>query len=617
MSYYQLALQLANDETSTDDINIVRYFLCYLYYLEKDYYKAALMGEFVAQRYPDSAGARQCAKIAMACYIQIYGETNQMAGGLFAQLDQDSSGGIAGEELKTLPDIAQGADKDADEKITSEELADRLVEFDVAHIVSIAEYIADKWAEQPEAEEALNTLVPFMINAGELDRAQQFLARIPESSPKRGDSELKTGQAMWGTYLRESQKFQEWKVDGPPAGVDVVAKREEHNNLKVKAIEILAAGYGRLQETTPPTRTIVTALLSLAQAYLESQQAPQAVEVLENATFGPLVLVNKKDPSATDPAVVEEIYKTALRAYISSLGGADGSVSIDKAKDVMDKMKSALGGDAEGEKRLVAVYVNLARDLEKQLESATPEVKRALSLGFETFLRQLSEGASELSVLNWVAESYSKLGKSLDDGQALNEDAKKYYQASVDAFQNIIDKVELEPNMKVQVQLRMASVQGEMRDFEKAVGMFENILGANANALNVQVEAAKLIELWAKQPGQEEKYKAAIVGIRKEGEPKPVIWGWGGIAQKTAGNAKFKDTFYEARLRLAQCRYDHAMRLDGAEKDKKMNSAKQDISITNRLYPELGGEKLKPKFDDLLKKIQNVLGEQPVGLAGP
>ncbi|MDA1056048.1 MAG: hypothetical protein O3C40_37180 [Planctomycetota bacterium] len=616
MMYYQLALRLVNDETSIDDVNIVRYFLCYLYYLEQDYYKAALMGEFVAQRYPDSAGARQSAKIAMACYIQVYGETNQMAGALFKELDKDTNGAIAGEELTALPEIAQGADKNADEEVTRAELDDRLVEFDVAHIVAIAEYIADKWSDQPEAEEALNTLVPFMINAGELDRAQQFLNRIPESSPKRGDSELKTGQAMWGTYLRGSQQLQQWEADGPPADVDVAAKREELNNLTARAVEILSAGYGRLQATTKPTRAIVTALLSLAQADLETQQAAKAVEVLENATFGPLVLVNKKDPSATDPAVVEEVYKTALRAYISLLGGAEGSGAIDKAKDVMDKMKAAIGGDAEGEKRLISVYVNLAQDLEKQLESATPEVKRALSLGFETFLRQLNEGATELSVLNWVAESFSKLGKSLDDGQTLNEDAKKYYQASLDAFQNILDKVKLEPNMKVQVQLRMASVQGEMRDFERAVGTFESVLQANANALNVQVEAAKLIELWGKQPGQEEKYKAAIVGIRKEGEPKPVIWGWGGISQKTAGNPKFKETFYEARLHLAQCRYDHAMRLEGADKDKLLNAAKQDISITKKLYPELGGEQMKPKYDSLVKKIQNALGEQVTGLDG-
>ncbi|MEO8494267.1 MAG: hypothetical protein ABI614_04300 [Planctomycetota bacterium] len=616
MKYYEFALRLADGETSIDDVNIVRYFLCYLYYLEKNYYKAALMGEFVARRYPDSAGARQSAKIAMACFIQIYGDTNETATALFKELDTNADGAIVGEELAALPDIAKGADENGDQKVTSAELAGRLLEFDVTHIVSVAEYIADKWSDQPEAEEALNTLVPFMINAGELERAEQFLNRIPESSPKRGDSELKTGQAMWGTFLRDSQQLAALEVDGPPAGVDVAAKRQDLKTLTTKAVAILSAGYGRLDAATKPSRTTVTALLSLAQAYLETQQPAKAVEVLENANFGPLVLVNKKDESAKDPAVAEEIYKTALRAYISLLGGPEGNVAIGKAKEVMDKMKAEIGKDAEGEKRLVSVYVSLAQDLEKQLVSATPEGKRSLSLGFETFLRQLSAGAKDLSVLNWVAESFSKLGKSLDDAQALNEDAKKYYQASLEAFKNIIGQADLNPNMKIQIQLRMAAVEGEMRDFDKAIATFESILAANANALNVQVEAAKLLELWAKQPGQEQQYKAAIVGIRKAGDPKPLIWGWGGIAQKTAGNPKFAETFYEARLHLAQCRYELAMRSDGAEKEKLMKEAKQDISITKRLYPDLGGEQVMAKYDNLLKKIQGELREQAVGLQG-
>lgn len=615
MSYYKLALRLANQDTPSEEINIVRYFLCYLYYLNQDYYEAALMGEFVSRRYPDSGGARQCAKIALACFIQIYGETNQMATQLFKELDKNSDGAIAADELAAIPDIAQGV-ADADESVDSSELTDRLTEFDVNRIVGVAEYIADTWPDQPEAEEALNTLVPFMINAGELERAEQFLTRIPETSPKRGDSELKTGQAMWGTYLRGMQELSQWEADGAPAGVDVNARQAELTELMSKAEQILAAGYGRLDAKTAPSRTTVTALLSLAQAYLESQKAAEAVKVLEDGTHGPLTLVDKNSPAAKEPPVIEEIYKTALRAYISSLGGADGSKSIDKAKAVMAKMKAAFGTDAEGEQRLVAVYVNLARDLENQLKTATPEAKLALSAGFETFLRQLSEGSKELSVLNWVAESYAKLGKSLDNAQALNDDAKKYYQASIDAFQNILDKVELQAGMKTQIQLRMAAIQGEMRDFDKALATFEDILGANANALNVQVEAAKLLELQGSQPGQEDKYKEAIVGIRKAGQPKALIWGWGGISQKTAGNAKFKETFYDARFHLARCRYLQGMAKGGGDKEKLLKDAKKDISLTKRLYPDLGGEKVKSKFDELLKTIQNALGEQPTGLDG-
>lgn len=57
------------------------------------------------------------------------------------------------------------------------------------------------------------------------------------------------------------------------------------------------------------------------------------------------------------------------------------------------------------------------------------------------------------------------------------------------------------------------------------------------------------------------------------------------------------------------------MRLSGGEKDKMLSAAKQDISITSKLYPDLGDEQWKPKYDNLLKKIQNGLGEPAVGLS--
>lgn len=617
MNYFQLALRLANEETSTDDINAVRYYMCYLHFRSEDHYKAALLGEFVSRRYPDSGGGRSCAEIALASYNTLLNERLGDANSQFKELDANNDGQITGDELAALPLIARGGPELSDEEVSNDEMKNRVSEFERNRLVGVAEYIVEKWPEQASAQTALSALVPVMLSVGELDRANEFLTRLPETSPNRGKLEFSTGVSMWGTYLNESRQLQAWEADGAPEGIDLEAKRARINDLRTKAEEILAAGYGRMQATAKPSRTNATALLSLAQAYLESQQAAKAIEVLEHAKLGPLVLVNAGDASTKDPKVAEEIYKTALRAYISSLGGPAGSDAIEKAKGVMDKMKAALGGDAEGEKRLVNVYVNLARDLEKQLESATPEVKRALSQGFETFLRQLNEDGGELSVLNWVAESFSKLGKSLDDSATLNEDAKKYYQASLDAFQNILDKLELDANTKLQVQMRMAGVHSEMRNFDKASSTFEEILsGANANALHVQIEATKLFEQWAKQPGQEDKYKQAISGVRKAGQPKPIIWGWGGIANKTAGNAKYKDTFYDARLRLAQCRYDHAMASDGDDKKKLLAAAKQDISVTNRFYPELGGQQMKPKFDALLKKVQNALGEEVNGLEG-
>lgn len=574
MQYYKLALSLRDEETDIEDVNIVRYFVCYLYYLQKDYYEAALLGDFIARRYPDSAGARQCGKIALACYMQIYSET-------------------------------QAADPAADMSFESE------------RIVSIAEYIADKWSDQPEAEEALNTLVPFMINAGEFDKAKQFLVRLPEGSPRRRDAEMKTGQAFWGSYLRGMQKLHEMEQNGVPEGTTIEAERAKLDAPQASAHELLTAAYGRLDASVKPDRMFATAMLSYAQVLLEMQQVPKTIEVLEHPTLGPLTLVKNKDPAAQDPAFVEETYKTALRAYISSLGStSDASGAVEKAKGIMDEMKIAVAGTPEGEKRLVSVYITLARDLEAQLKAAPPETKRALSQGFETFLNQLNAEATELSVLNWVAESFSNLGAGLDDGQTLNEDAKKYYLAALTAFQNILDKLKPEKAMQMQIQLRMANVMAKMRDYEKALAQFDQILTGSEMSLNIQVEACKLLETWARQPGQEEKYTQAMLGVPKAGSPRPIIWGWGKLANMASPsrNPNYADTFYEARLHLAQCRLLLAETKQGADRDKGLAAAEQDVVLTKRLFPELGGEKWLPQYDALLKKIQTAQNKPATGL---
>ena len=46
-----------------------------------------------------------------------------------------------------------------------------------------------------------------------------------------------------------------------------------------------------------------------------------------------------------------------------------------------------------------------------------------------------------------------------------------------------------------------------------------------------------------------------------------------------------------------------------------LHSARRVIEGTQGLYPEMGGTEWKPKYDELMKKIQRALGEEPKGLA--
>ena len=78
---------------------------------------------------------------------------------------------------------------------------------------------------------------------------------------------------------------------------------------------------------------------------------------------------------------------------------------------------------------------------------------------------------------------------------------------------------------------------------------------------------------------------------------------------------KFSDVFFEARYQIARARFDQA-KTSTADQARRLASAKRAITMTSQLYPDLGGEKWRRKFDRLMKQTQAKLGEEPTGL-GP
>lgn len=557
MESYRLAMQLADSDTPPSELNLVRYFVCYLYYVSGQHYESALVGDFVARRFPESAGARQCAKIALACYMSI----------LEAAPEDDS-------------------------------------DFETARLVSAANYIADTWPGGPEAIEATTTLVPVMVNRNRLDHAQTLTRRIPETAPGRAQAELVTGQAMWGKYLLSQQQSSTPEPARGDSRSGPTAEQAEIENMAAEATKLLAAGYGRLPTDADVTPSRVTALLSLAQAYVASSQHADAIKVLEDQRLGPLTLVRAENVAAQNPVLIQEAYRTALEAYIGSLSD-EGAEMMEKAKAAMTSLQQAVGTDAVGKKRMLGIYVNLAQSVETQMKSAEPKAKQEMSQVFEAFLEELSAGSSDVGVLNWVAQTFASLGAGFDgDDDALSDDARKYYERSIAAFANLLSLPTLDPQLATQIKGRMASVKTQMRDYQGALADFQEILTKSPSAVNVQVEAARLLQAWA--ASDPSKYKQAISGLGQGNQG--VIWGWAKIASTTLRYEQFRENFYEARYQMAQCQVGLAKSKPGAERTKLLGDAQRVLTQTKKLYPTLGGDRWKREYDELLNEIQSISG---------
>ncbi len=565
---FRLALALAEkgptkDRPDAEQVNTARHYLCYLCWEAEQYYDAVVLGDYLAQHAPDTAEGRQGAKIALAAYIRLYGDS-----------------------------------KDTDKS------------FETEKIRQTAEYMLKHWPAEAEAEDAALALLNFAITDRRLDDALGYLNRIPADSPRRAQSDLYAGQALWAAYLKASQAPAEQR---PP--------QAELDRFKTQARQVLQEGVERIKQVGEPNPTIVSALLSLAQIYLDMNEGQLAITTLEDPKLGPLTLVRDDNPIVNRPGFAIETYKVAVRAYIANH-------QVDKAKAVMDALDKAVvaSGAPGAEEMLTAIYISLGRELQQQMERLRKHGSKAeleaVSDAFEAFMARIGDRktGADVSSLNWVAENFYGLAIGLDDPAAAPSDrVKAYYQHAVDAYRQILDRAAKNPESApdldslIVTRLRMAVSLRRLGKFDEALKLIVEVLKQRPKMLTAQVAGA---ETYAAQ-GEVDKngYALAMKGGMPDGKGQNVIWGWAKLAVATQDKSEFEETFYLARLKLAEARFLFGLKWSSEDKRKKIfDQARNDLWVTFKFYPNLGGTETSAKYDLLLKRIQSQLNQPIDGL---
>lgn len=291
----------------------------------------------------------------------------------------------------------------------------------------------------------------------------------------------------------------------------------------------------------------------------------------------------------------------------------------------MQKLRDHVGDTPDGQKRLVGIFYSMARGLERQIKSVdNPTDRQVLSKGFNTFLDEVRGQAKEVSVLNWVAESYISLGAGLSTNDASAGAAAEYFKKAVETYDQILalaKQEELSPRVVQQLTVSKANALRQAGDYEQAIKIYTRVLLKDNDTkkvnVNVQVEAARTYQAWAAVEGQAKRYDNAVKGgMYHKKDKKYVIWGWKKVASLLQRYPKYRDTFYEAQYNVAYCHYKHALRKkDSSERQTLLGHAKRDITLTQKLHPSLGGAEWRDKFNALMKLVQKALKEKPVGLA--
>ncbi len=582
LRFFEHALQLADQDTEQGQLNKARYYLCWLYWEEGRLLEASIMGEFLARHYPESPFAPAAGKVALAAMERLY---NQSRSSSQSQINPA-----------------------AEERFESEQLA------------ALATLVIERWPKSEEGAAAGNLLVNIAVREGNLDDAESRLQQLPESS--RATAQLSLGSALWSNYLKQAAETQ-----GEPDETAIALRRRAEKHLE--------RGFEQSQSAGEVSASGARGALYLAQLLLSQGDASQAAKVLEASHAGPLSLIRKRSDAVKQPGFAEEIYKTALRAYIS--------VTPPKRKQALAMMESlektiAESSDSnsstESKKQLTRIYVSLGLQLQKQVEQLSASGKTAeagrVAAAFEDILERVSQqgDTGDWAVRNWIAQTNLQLGEGLRGDGKTTEEAQRYFEQAEKAYRSILLAADKDPQFApsptalLGVKKRMADCQRGLGHFDEALEQYSDILRQKPNMLELQRAAASTLQEKGTSQQDTGAINRAIRGAKPQADKKNLIWGWLRLAtiadyatRKTSQSAdssapatqqkiaKYRNLFFEARYNAAKSRFLAAKFTTGDEKKKNLNTAKQSIRSMRQLYPDLGGKKWKKAFDDLLEEI--------------
>ena len=557
----------------------VRYLLAFVYTQMQRYLEAGILGEFVAQHYdPRESMALDCAYFALSSYLRAYKQADPQQNVLEIQL-----------------------------------------------LLRVTQLIDAKWPTSVRANEARMTMARLYHRRQRPKLAAGWYDKIDKSSADFPQAQLAAGQSFWSLYLNSLQlpderrpaveQLKEWQsVAENRLRTGIAAVEESLKKQKAQADETQ-------QEFDLKASDALTAgKVSLAQLLIYKRQPQDAIAVLTEGFLPVVEAIAVKDESQRPKtgqrsrAFASQAYQLLLRAHV-------GAQNLEKAQDAMQQLEQIAGKADAG--ALTAIYVQIGRKLETELSLAKddPERIQQLQRTFEGFLGTLAKRKEGLTLGTalWIAETYAAFA----DGAADEATAAGYHERASAAYQQILGRdQELSAGQRVNIQMRLIRSQRKAQQFDQALELIGQVLKSQPKALDVQHEAARILESQAAAERSPERFQAAMLGVKLP-KSSADVWGWSRMAsilqrslEKASTSASFKTHFWESRLRLAECRYELSQLLSDKQKaEAELQKAKLEIGALWTVYGESLSPEWTAKFDVIYQKVLVELALPPKGLA--
>jgi tetratricopeptide (TPR) repeat protein len=459
-------------------------------------------------------------------------------------------------------------------------------------VQALAEKIIERWGNRAEADDARGILLDLALAEGRLEYAAQYLQQMSPDSPRRGEAEMNLGQAVW----QRAQQLMRMSTLAHDHS-------EEAEKTVARAAILLTEGIAQSRKATDAAATSALAkgMLALAQIHMMSGQPAKALVLLD------------------DPAMAAsgDTYSMAILANLAS-------GELGKAGLCLKKLQASLppnGSPAAARQMLqtcVRTHSLLKQHLARYRERRQVDLAAKLVQNFDTFLASRADmpGSPGFFISAWRAEAYAGLADGLDTGgPGVLPAAEKQYRRALIALREILDRVEADasfspsPDATVALRIELARCLRRVQDHQGAFFQLRIVLRDHPWMVDAQVEAAYTYQSWGDE--KPECLQLAIQG----GEQFREVWGWGELARRVQSESRFREVYHEARYNLALCRFHQAqIASDGFERTRLLDAAENDILVTQRSAPDLGGAIWYDRYDELFKRIQRLANRPATGL---
>ena len=580
LSLFRLAFELKDNNTQidSDELNSMRMKLANLYWSLGRIEEAVVIGDFFMNKYSATAAGPRGAELAIKGNRRLFIDAK-----------------MSGEELSELESITQ-------------------------RIAKTSDIIALHWDSLPIGQESQLIRIETELDLGELSgssgmekfaTAQKFIDELPDKTTRKTSAELQLGQTLWNSYLKLTAAM---KSDENGKQLLTTAKKFLQKALNEKKQQI--------ENGVAVDFLTVSSALVLSQILLDSNDFDAAMQTLDDPDFGPMKILDAETDETSGMNIYsmvlnsenwndnfrESILAATLRVYI-------GQGTIEQAERIVSRLETLSGipnetGSDNSFKRLVGIYVQLGRQLERRLETikkdGNPEDVAATFKAFMLFLDRISERDLELpeSTLVWIADTYYRLGTGSVDAYTIDPlpvtpETLEYFSKAARAYQTASSRNPTNPALRLRLAL---SLRGE-GDLDESLRLLYELLHESENRRDVQVEAARTLQMLGKT--NKDNYVKAIVGDDKKPDGQYRVWGWNGIIRKVStDHDKYKTEYYESYYNKAVCRILLARELTGEESVKMSIGAKDDLARLRQLRPELGGPVWSKRFESLLDAIR-------------